>query len=81
MKPNSLTHIDHQRRTELTELADQIRTTQHALNMLRLQRDSRLRDWHEDGTSVELLATAAGLTRQGVYDAIERVRRLPAEGR
>jgi hypothetical protein len=47
---------------------------QHKLDMLRIERDSKLYHWHEDGMSVELLANAAGLTRQGAYDAIERVR-------
>jgi hypothetical protein len=43
------------------------------VDLLRIERDGLIRDWHEDGMSVELLANAAGLTRQGAYDAIARV--------
>lgn len=75
-RQTSLTRIQLQRRRQLENLARKIRLAQHRLSLLRLERDARLSEWHEDGTSVELLANAAGLTRQGVYDAIERHRGL-----
>jgi short-subunit dehydrogenase len=72
----ALSHIERRRRTELTDLADQIKKAKHSLDLLRIQRDSRLYYWHEeDGMSIELLASAAGITRQGAYDAIERFRK------
>ena len=71
----SLTKIDRDRRRYLSSQADKIERALHKVDMLRIERDARLREWHEDGTSVELLANASRLTRQGVYDAIERVRK------
>jgi short-subunit dehydrogenase len=71
--PRALSHIEKRRRTKLTALADEIRKAQHKVDLLRIERDGLIRDWHEDGMSVELLANAAGLTRQGAYDAIARV--------
>jgi hypothetical protein len=70
--PHALSHIERRRRTKLTALADEIKKAQHKLDLLRIQRDGLIRDWYEDGMSVGLLANAAGLTRQGAYDAIAR---------
>jgi hypothetical protein len=75
---HSLSHIERRRRTELTELADRIKKAKHELDMLRIQRDARIFHWHEDGTPIELLSSAAGLTRQGAYDAIQRYRKQVA---
>jgi len=74
MKQTTLSTIERRRRTALQKLADEIKVAQHKVDLLRMRRDGLLSEWHEDGSSVELLANAAGLTRQGVYDALRRVR-------
>jgi hypothetical protein len=73
-KPNSLSRIEYERRRELSRIADELKKAQHKLDLLRIKRDGLIFDWYEDGTSVELLSNAAGLTRQGAYDAIARRR-------
>jgi hypothetical protein len=75
MKSTSLTKIERDRQRELQRLAERIKKTQHAADLLRIERDHKLHDWHADGSSVEMLSNAAGLTRQGLYDAIGRVRK------
>ena len=67
------------RKRELERLARALMKAQHEVALLRDQRDARLKAWHEDGMSAQRLADATGLTRQGVYDAIERYRRQEAD--
>jgi short-subunit dehydrogenase len=76
---DALTRIERARRGELSNLARKLKKAQHTVDLLRIERDSKIFHWHKDGMSVELLANAAGLTRQGAYDAIDRVRRQIAE--
>jgi hypothetical protein len=67
------------RKRELARLARDLHNAEYKVALLRDQRDARLRAWHEEGMSAQKLADAAGLTRQGVYDAIERYRRQLVE--
>jgi hypothetical protein len=71
---DALSRTEHARRHELSEIARQVKQARHEVDLLLIQRDSRIFYWHEDGMSVELLSNAAGLTRQGAYDAIDRFR-------
>lgn len=71
---DAIRRIERARKADLSNLGRKIKKAQHAVDLLRIERDSKIFHWHQDGMSVELLANAAGITRQGAYDAIERVR-------
>jgi hypothetical protein len=71
----ALSRTTLERTRELARLARRLHNAENDVALIRDQRDERLLAWHEDGMSAQKLADAAGMTRQGVYDAIERYKR------
>jgi Mor family transcriptional regulator len=66
---------DQARARELAAgLAKKLRDTQLRVDRLREQLDELLFDWHQDGCSIADLARTAEVSRQSVYNSIERHR-------
>jgi hypothetical protein len=68
----ALTHIAHLRRRELRSLSRKLQAAEIKVAQLRGELDMRLYQWHEDGTSITDLSTAAGISRETVYRSINR---------
>lgn len=65
------------KRTSLADVgraAVKVHKLEDGLEAARTQLDSLLFACHEDGSSITALARAAGVSRQAVYNAIERHR-------
>ncbi len=65
---------DRSRLDEVERLGRELDETLSRVDMLRSQLDARLFYWHEDGVPIAALARASRLSRQTVYQSIDRYR-------
>ena len=73
-QPTSLAHVAHLRQRELRDLSRKLQKAEISVQGARAELDRRLYLWHQDGTSVTDLALEAGMSRETVYRALDRVR-------
>jgi DNA-binding Lrp family transcriptional regulator len=68
------TAVQLRRLNELQRAAQRISDLEARVGVARAHLDARLFYWHEDGIPIAELARSTGLSRQAVYNAIDRYR-------